>query len=119
MKIKIGTPTDSYEEKPPFHYNKALWNMLVIVEILLGLRFAFKFIGYEPNAGFAGIIYKVTQPFVSPFLKALGIYSEVGSVFEWTTLAAMFIYWIVVWIIVKIFLTDDSVLVSESEKEEK
>jgi uncharacterized protein YggT (Ycf19 family) len=110
---------DSREDKLPYRYNKILWIVFSVIEFLLGFRFALKFMGSDPNTGLAKFIYKVTQPFASPFLKTLGVYKEEGSIFEWTTLIAMLVYWIVAWIIIKTFLTDDTVSTPESERKIK
>lgn len=114
------TPSyNSYEEKNTFRLDKILWPLLFIFEILLGIRFALRFVGSNTITDFSAFVYNITQPLVSPFLKALGIYGQEGSTFEWATPIAMVIYWIIVWAINKIFLTDDAILTPESERKNK
>jgi uncharacterized protein YggT (Ycf19 family) len=110
---------NSNEDKPSYRYDKISWMAIIAIEFFLGFRFVLKFMGTDSNTGLAGFVYKITQPFASPFLKALGVYKTEGSVLEWTTLVAMVIYWIVAWIIIKIFLTDDAVSTPESERKIK
>jgi uncharacterized protein YggT (Ycf19 family) len=112
----INSSSDSSEDTPPYRYDRISWIALAVIEFLLGLRFALKFTGSDPNTGLTGFVYNITQPLASPFLKALGIYREEGIVLEWTTLIAMVIYWIIAWTIIKIFLTDDTVSTPESER---
>jgi hypothetical protein len=114
----MDSSSNSYETNPSL-YGRLLQGAINVIEILLGFRFALKFIGSDPHVGLNLYIYKITQPFAAPFLKALGIYKEEGSVLEWTTLVAMVIYWIIAWLIIKIFLTDDTVSTAESEKKFK
>ena len=106
---------NTYEYKPS-PYSKIVRMVFIVIELLLGFRFALKFTGSDANSELTGFVYKITQPLVSPFLKALGSYKDEGSVLEWTTLIAMVIYGIVAWIIIKIFLTDDDILAPESER---
>ncbi|MCX6761063.1 MAG: hypothetical protein NTZ84_03120 [Candidatus Nealsonbacteria bacterium] len=110
---------NSYEDKPSSFYSRILWIALIVVEFLLGFRFALKFIGLDANTGLTELVYKITQPLASPFLAALGVYREEGSVLEWTTLIAMVVYWIIAWAIIKIFLTDQAVSTPESERKLK
>jgi YggT family protein len=107
---------DSHENRPSYLYARISRIFFTVIELLLGLRFVLKFTGAGANDWFVGIVYGLTQPLASPFLKALGVYEEQGVVLEWTTLIAMIIYWIVGWIIIKIFLTDDTVSTTESER---
>ena len=115
----MNQSSDSSEDKPPYRYDRISWIALTVIEFLLGFRFALKFTGSDPAAGLTGFVYNITQPLVSPFLKALGTYNDEGIVLEWTTLIAMVIYWIVAWIIIKILLTDETVSMPESEQKLK
>lgn len=119
MDINNAEKKGGNQEKSPYRYDRILWITLIVVEAMLALRFCLKFIGFDKDSGFSGLIYKITYPLVSPFLKALGTYKEEGSVFEWTTLAAMLLYLMVTWIIIRIFLTDNTVASPESEKKYK
>lgn len=112
----MDSSRNSYKNRPSYLYARISRIFFNLLEILLGLRFALKFTGAGADDWLVGIIYGLTQPFASPFLKALGVYEEQGVVLEWTTLIAMIIYWIVAWIIIKIFLIDETVSTTESER---
>jgi hypothetical protein len=81
--------------------------LLRILEVLLALRFFLKLFGANPAAGFTNFIYSISQPFVAPFqnvFQSSTIQSSAGvSTFEWTTLLAMLVYWIVAAILVRLF----------------
>lgn len=83
---------------------QALWLVLVLGEILLGLRFILRLLGANPEATFAKFIYGITAPFVAPFAGLFGTPSFEGNAFEFTTLVAMLIYALLAWVIVKVML---------------
>ena len=81
-----------------------IWAILGVLEILLGLRFALKVIAANPNSGFAAFIYGITKPFLAPFTALVGTPKSGGMVFEVTTLIAMAVYALFVWIVVRVIL---------------
>jgi hypothetical protein len=93
------------------------------VEATLILRFVLKLFGANPQAGFTSFIYAITNFLVAPFLKVFGVTQVLGSVFEWTTLLAMLIYWVVALAIVKLLLIGKSISTPEAaaklDKEDK
>lgn len=115
----MNSSSDYSEDNPPYRYDRISWIALIVIEFLLGFRFVLKFTGSDPNSGLTGLVYNITQPLASPFLKALGVYKDEGIVLEWTTLIAMVIYWIISWIIIKVFLTDETISTPESERKLK
>lgn len=82
--------------KPIYRSTQIIWYILGIIEALLAFRFIFKLFGANPEAGFSGFIYGITYIFANPFLSVFHNSQIVsGSIFEWTTLLAMAVYWIV------------------------
>ena len=79
-----------------------IWIILGIVEILLGLRFVLKLIAANSEAGFAVFIYGITKLFIAPFELLVGTPTAGDSVLEVTTLIAMGVYALLVWVIVRI-----------------
>ncbi len=81
---------------------RVIWTVLGILEILLGLRFLLRLIATNPSNAFATFIYGITGPFVAPFRGLVGTPAVGGTVFEWTTLIAMAVYWLFFWIVVRV-----------------
>ena len=108
---------DSYSypsTKPLYRGTQIVWYILGFIEILLAFRFVLKLLGANPEAGFSSFIYGVTKLFASPFLNVFGTSTVVpGSTFEWTTILAMFVYWVIAFGIIKLFLMGKSVSTTE------
>jgi ABC-type Na+ efflux pump permease subunit len=108
---------DSYNSpstKPLYRGTQIVWYILGLLEALLAFRFLLKLFGANPGAGFTGFIYGVTYPFAAPFLSVFKISNVNGSIFEWTTLLAMLVYWLIAWAIVKLFLMGKTVSTPEA-----
>ncbi len=105
---------NSPSTKPLYRGTQIVWYILGIVEILLAFRFVLKLLGANPDAGFSSFIYGITYIFATPFLNVFRITRVSGSIFEWTTLLAMFVYWIVAIGIIKIFLISKTVSTPEA-----
>jgi len=71
-------------------------------------------LGANPAAGFTNFIYDVTYLFAAPFLNVFRITRIEGSIFEWTTLLAMAVYWIVAMGIVKLLFMGKTVSTPEA-----
>jgi hypothetical protein len=109
--------TDSYNSsttKPLYRGTQVVWYILGLLEALLAFRFVLKLLGANPFAGFTSFIYGATYPFASPFLNVFKITSVQGSVFEWTTLLAMLVYWLIALAIIKLFLMGKTVSTPEA-----
>src|SRR5687767_9066488 len=101
--------------KPLYRGTQVVWYILYEVEALLLFRFFLRLLGANSGAGFTSFIYDVTFPFVAPFLNVFGITRGVeGSVFEWTTLLAMMVYWLIAAAIVRLFVMGRSVSTPEA-----
>lgn len=108
---------DSYSSpttKPLYRGTQLVWYLLYYVEIILILRFALKLLAANPQAGFTGFIYGLTNFLVAPFLSVFRITQVSGSIFEWTTLLAMLIYWLIAWGIVRLLLIGKTVSTPEA-----
>lgn len=100
--------------KPIYRGTQAVWYILGIIQLLLIFRFILKLLGANVEAGFTSFIYGITHIFVLPFLSVFNVSQVDGSIVEWTTLLAMFVYWIVAVGIIKLFLIGKTVSTSEA-----
>ena len=100
--------------KPLYRGTQIVWYVLGFVEVLLAFRFVLKLLGANPEAGFTALIYGVTYLFAAPFLSVFRITQVAGSVLEWTTLLAMFVYWVLAFGIIKLFLMGKTVSTPEA-----
>ena len=108
---------DSYNSprtKPLYRGTQIVWYIIGILEVLMAFRFVLKLLAANPGAGFSSFIYGVTYPFVVPFLSVFNVSKVEGSIFEWTTLLAMFVYWLLAIAIIKLFLMGKSVSTPEA-----
>jgi YGGT family len=108
---------DSYSSrttKPLYRGTQIVWYIVGLLEALLAFRFVLKLLAANPSAGFSSFIYKVSYPFAAPFLNVFNVTRVEGSVFEWTTLLAMFVYWLIAWGIVKLFFMSKTVSTPEA-----
>ncbi len=100
--------------KPLYRGTQVVWYILGLLEALMAFRFVLKLLGANSGAGFTSFIYGVTYPFVAPFLNVFQITRVEGSVFEWTTLLAMLVYWLIATGLIKIFVMSKSVSTPEA-----
>lgn len=100
------TPTDDSQNgvRPLYRGTQIVWYIFSVVEVLLVFRFLLKLLGANPDAGFTALIYMLSYPLAAPFLYVVRSTQVSGSVFEWTTLLAMLVYWVVAWGIVRLFV---------------
>jgi len=92
----------SYTADPTItQFFRIMWFALGVLEALLGLRFLLALFGANPRNEFASLIYGVTGPFVFPFRTLFATPAAQGSVFEFYTLIAMAVYFLLWWGIVK------------------
>lgn len=100
--------------KPLYRGTQIVWYILGVIEVLLAFRFVLKLLGANSEAMFTSFIYGVTYIFATPFLNVFSITRVAGSTFEWTTLLAMFVYWVLAVGIIKLFLMGKSVSTPEA-----
>jgi hypothetical protein len=119
----MGSSYNSSTTKPIYRGTQIIWYVLGFVEVMLALRFALKLLGSNPEAGFIGFVYGATTFLVAPFLSVFGATQVLGAVFEWTTLLAMLVYWLLTLAVIKLLLIGKTVSTSEAaaklDKEEK
>lgn len=105
---------NSPSTKPLYRGTQIVWYILGFVEVLLMFRFVLKLLGANPAAGFSSFVYGITYIFATPFLNVFRVVKIEGSIFEWTTLLAMLVYWIVAIGIIKMFLIGKTVSTPEA-----
>ena len=105
---------NSPSTKPLYRGTQVVWYILSIVEVLLAFRFVLKLLAANPAAGFTSFIYGITYIFAAPFVSVFRLTQVSGSIFEWTTLLAMVVYWIIALGIIKLFLMSKSVSTPEA-----
>ncbi len=104
----------SSSTKPLYRSTQIVWYIVGLIETLLLFRFLLKLLAANPNAGFSDFIYSITSPLVLPFLTVFPRARIEGSIFEWTTLLAGLVYWLIGWGIIKIFLMSRTVSTPEA-----
>ncbi|MBW3568990.1 YggT family protein [Candidatus Parcubacteria bacterium] len=76
-----------------------LYAIVGFIEVLLGLRFAFRLLGANPASTFVDWVYDWSTPLAAPFAGIFGQEATVAgpgvvtqSVFDWTALIALIVY---------------------------
>jgi hypothetical protein len=108
---------DSYTSpttKPLFRGTQIVWYILGIIEAVLAFRFVLRLLGANSAAGFTHFIYAFAHPFIAPFVNVFRVTQVEGSVFEWTTLLAMLVYWLIAIAISKLFVMSKTVSTPEA-----
>lgn len=100
--------------KPLYRGVQIVWYVLGIVEAILAFRLILKMLGANPNAEFTHFIYSISYPFTAPFVSVFQVIKMQSSIFEWTTVLAMFVYWVVAVGIIRLFLMSRSVSTPEA-----
>ena len=110
MESSFNSPTT----KPLYKGTQILWYILGLIEILLLFRFVLKLLGANAGASFTNFIYEVTYIFTTPFTSVFRVSHTTNSIFEWTTLLTMLVYWIIAVGIIKLFLMGKTVSTPEA-----
>ena len=100
--------------KPLYRGTQIVWYVLGVLEVLLAFRFALKLLGANPAAGFSNFVYSLSYPFTLPFSTVFGTANVSSSIFEWTTILAMVVYWLVAFGLIKILTMSKSVTTPEA-----
>lgn len=74
-----------------------------IIEFLLSLRFIFKFFAVNASTPFVAWVYSATMGLVSPFARIFPKLSLGRFVIDFTTLAALLVYALAGYLILRIF----------------
>jgi len=105
---------NSSTTKPLFKGTQIVWYLLSLLEVALAFRFILKLMGANPEAGFTSFVYNLTWLFTTPFLAVFSQTTVQGSIFEWTTLLAMLVYWMIAVAIIKLLLMSKTVSTGEA-----
>lgn len=106
----------SQTSRPLYRSTQGVWYVLSVIEGLLLIRFVLQLLQANPEAGFTSFIYSVSNIFVLPFVAVFRDMVVEASVFEWTTLLAMFVYWLVAIAIVQLLVMSKSVSAGEADQ---
>ncbi len=110
METSYNSPTT----KSLYKGTQIVWYILGLLEILFAFRFSLKLLAANQSAGFTSFIYGVTNIFVSPFNAVFRVTSVENNIFEWTTVLAMIVYWIVAVGIINFFLMSKTISTPEA-----
>ncbi len=105
----------SESSRPLYRGVQVVWYILSVIEGLLAIRFVLKLLQANQGAFFTDFVYTLSGVFTLPFVAVFKNASIASSVFEWTTLLAMLIYWLVAVAIIKLFIMSKSVSASEAD----
>ena len=83
-------------------FTQLVWLLFGLLEALIGLRVLLRLIAANPYNPFAQLVYKLSYPFVWPFLGLTRTPSADGMVLEISSLIAMFVYGLIAWVIVQL-----------------
>ncbi len=100
--------------KPIYRGTQIVWYILSVIEVVIALRFILKLLAANPGAGFTDFIYDLSGFFVAPFLAVFQSARVEGSVFEWSSLLAMAVYWLIAWGIIKLFFMGKTISTPEA-----
>ncbi len=114
METQTTTSYNSSSTKQLYRGTQIVWYVLGLLEAILAFRFVLKLLDANPLAGFTGFIYNISYPFAEPFFNVFKITKVEGSVFEWTTLLAMVVYWLIAMALAKLFVMGKTVSTPEA-----
>ncbi|KKT75241.1 MAG: hypothetical protein UW69_C0018G0012 [Microgenomates group bacterium GW2011_GWA2_44_7] len=77
-----------------FRAYQIIWLLLGVLETLLVFRFFLRLFGANPAALFVNTIYVISNRFLQPFRGIFPTVSFEGAVFEWVTVLAMIVYFL-------------------------
>ena len=116
--VQTDHPQKVFEKKKViFRSYQVMWYILGFVEILLGFRLTLKAIGANPFSGFVSLIYGITDPLAFPFSGIIKSGAYGSSFFEWSTIFAAVVYFLVAWGLVNLLQLVKPVTPEEVEQE--
>lgn len=107
--VRIGGPAEHKRYKGnkgayyPATFNELYYWIFGVVELLIFIRFTFKLLGANPEAGIVDWIYSLTMLLMLPFELVFMPSVAEGVIFEWSALVAMVFYAIFFWLGWKLF----------------
>ena len=105
---------NSPKTKPLYRGTQIAWYIFYVIETLLLFRFLLRLLAANPNAGFTEFIYAISYPFAAPFLYVFRVSTVGQGVFEWSTLLAMIVYWVLVWGVIRLIVMGKPVTQTEA-----
>lgn len=99
-----------------FRGTQAIWYLLYIIEALLLFRFVLKLLVANPGAAFTQLIYGLSGIFVAPFQYVFNANTAGAVVFEWSTLLAMVVYYLLAVGVVRFLAMGRKVSEGEAER---
>lgn len=99
-----------------YRTTRYIWYVFYALEALLLFRFVLKLLAANAGAGFTNFIYTVSSVPLAPFRYVFNANSVGSSVFEWSTLLAMLVYWFIAWGIVKLVVMGREIDEREAER---
>ncbi len=94
--VRTEHPQKVFEKKKViFRTYQVVWYVLVVIEVILGFRMTLKALGANPASGFTSFVYGLSDPLALPFSGILRTNVVQGSVFEWSTLIAAIVYFLI------------------------
>jgi len=106
----------SESSRPLYRGAQVVWYVLSVIEALLAVRFVLKLLQANPVAAFTDFIYTLSGVFILPFVAVFQNVRIESSVFEWTTVLAMLVYWLIAVGLVKLFVMSKSVSAVEADQ---
>jgi len=98
----LQTSKNYQKKKVIFRLHQIIWYLVGLIEILLAFRVILKALGANPVSSFVNLIYAISNPLALPFAGIFGTTVAKGSVFEWSTLVAGFVYLLIGFGVVKL-----------------
>lgn len=80
--------------------SRVVWFVFGFIEVLIAIRFVLKMLGANSKAGFAQLVYDVSDVLIAPFSTLFDTQRVEGAVLEWSALVAIAIYALIAWGIV-------------------
>ena len=96
-----AAPAPTYGRTNWYLITMSMWTALGVLEVVLALRFVLKLLGANPASGFGLFIYGLTWLFTLPFAGLIPNWVSDQSILEVTTLFAMVVYWLFVWLAIR------------------
>ena len=106
----------SQSTRPLYRGAQVVWYVLSVIEVLLAVRFALRLLQANPSAAFTELVYTLSSIFTLPFVAVFKNARIENSVFEWTTLLAMLVYWVIAVGIIKLIIMSKSVSSAEADQ---
>ena len=78
---------------------EAIYLLFWVVNALIGIRVILRALGANPESAFAAFTYRVSAPFLTPFVGLFSPTQVNGGVLEWHAIVAIIVYALVAWIL--------------------